>query len=74
MLVARVRHILPAKMVNFGAVVGCGNRSDRKKKSFYRLPAVITAQGKETEELSEKRRRSWLAGIRRIRKDINVSS
>ena len=60
-------------MMNFCAVVGCGNRSNREKeKSFYRLPAVITAQGKETEQLSDKRRQSWLAAIRR--KDIKVSS
>ena len=54
------------KMVKFCAVVGCGNRSNRDKdKSFYRLPAVVTNQGAHTEELSDKRRRSWLAAIRR---------
>ena len=54
------------KMVNFCAVVGCSSRSNRdKEKSFYRLPAVITNQGKQTQELSERIRRSWLAAIRR---------
>ena len=39
-------------MVNFCAIIGCGNRSDRDKEvSFYRLPAHITHQGKGTEEL-----------------------
>ena len=61
------------KMVNFCAVVGCSSRSNRdKEKSFYRLPAVITNQGKQTQELSERRRRSWLAAIRR--KDIKSES
>lgn len=53
-------------MVNFCAVVGCANRADRNKdKSFYRLPAIITHQGEKTKELSESRRRGWLAAIRR---------
>ena len=61
---AQVRHVSLAKMVNFSAVVGCENRSNREKeKGFYRLPNVITGQGKETEELSEKRWRIWLASI-----------
>ena len=34
------------KMVNFCAVIGCGNRWNRDKgKSFYRLPSIITSQG-----------------------------
>ena len=57
------------KMVNFCAVIGCGNRWNRDKgKSFYRLPAIITSQGVQTQTLSEKRRVGWLAAIRR--KDI----
>ena len=39
---------------------------------MHRLPAVITGQGKETEELSKKRRQSWLAVKRR--KDIKLGS
>ena len=53
-------------MVNFCAVVGCGNRSDREKEiSFYRLPAVIFHQGEKTRELSQKRRDVWLTRIHR---------
>ena len=40
------------------AIVGCGNRSVRDRgKSFYRLPAIISNQGTQTE--------AWLAKIRR---------
>ena len=53
-------------MVNFCAVVGCDNRSDREKEiSFYRLPAVIFHQGDKTLELSQKRRDLWLTRIHR---------
>lgn len=53
-------------MVNFCAVVGCTNRSNREKsKSFYRLPAVVKNQGKETHVLSAKRRAVWLSRLRR---------
>ena len=53
-------------MVNFCAVVGCGNRSDRDKGiKFFRLPFVITHQGKQTHDLSKKRRELWLAWIHR---------
>ena len=53
-------------MVNFCAVIGCGKRANRDKDtSFYRLPAIITHQGEQTRQLSEKRRREWLAAIRR---------
>lgn len=55
-----------SRMVNFCAVVGCGNRADRNKdKSFYRLPAIITHQGEKTKEMSENRRRGWIAALRR---------
>ena len=44
-------------MVNFCAILGCDNHSDRDKGvSFYRLPAEITHQGEKTQELSNKRR------------------
>ena len=43
-------------MVNFCAIYGCSNRSNREtNKSFYRLPAVIRNQGERTEELSLRR-------------------
>ena len=51
------------------AVFGCGNRSGRDKGiKFFRLPSVLTNQGRETECLSEKRRDTWLVRINR--KDI----
>ena len=49
-------------MVNFCAIVGCTNRGMRDKKSFYHLPAIILKEGEKTRELSENRRRCWLAG------------
>ena len=53
-------------MVNFCAVIGCGKRADRDKgTSFYRLPSIITHQGEQTRQLSERRRREWLSAIRR---------
>ena len=53
-------------MVNFCAIVGCVNRAGRDKdKSFYRLPAIIKNQGAQMEQLSKRRLRNWLAGIRR---------
>ena len=53
-------------MVNFCAVVGCGKRGDRDKGTiFFRLPTVIKHQGEQTRLLSERRRREWLAAIRR---------
>ena len=51
-------------MVNFCAVVGCGNRSDRDEGTrFFRLPSVITHQGEKTHDLSKNRRDLWLARI-----------
>ena len=51
-------------MVNFCAIVGCANRAGRDKdKSFYHLPAIIKNQGAQTEQLSERRLRNWLAAI-----------
>ncbi|XP_068166667.1 THAP domain-containing protein 1-like [Antennarius striatus] len=52
-------------MVNSCAVFGCTNRSTRDRKSYYVLPSVITNQGDQTKELSEKRRRQWIANLRR---------
>ena len=51
------------KTVNFFAVIGCGRRGDRDNDtSFYCLPSIISHQGAQT---SERRRREWLAAIRR---------
>ena len=60
-------------MVNFCAVVGCGNRANREKtRSFYRLPAIVTGKGEALRELTERRRRAWLVAINR--KDIKESN
>ncbi|XP_014678815.1 PREDICTED: uncharacterized protein LOC106818641 [Priapulus caudatus] len=59
-------------MVNFCAIYRCGSRGDRDKKSFYRLPAVITGQCEKTLELSQKRRAKWLANVSRSIKTSNL--
>ena len=53
-------------MVNFCAVVGC---SQSGVKGFFRIPAVPSHLGVQTEELSSKRRKQWLANIART--DLN---
>ncbi|XP_060604759.1 uncharacterized protein LOC132757489 [Ruditapes philippinarum] len=51
-------------MVNYCRVLGWHNRSDRDNdKHYYRLPEVVTREGKKTRELSEERRRLWLANL-----------
>ena len=53
-------------MVNFCAVFGCSNRSNREKdRNFYRLPAIITRPNDKKQVLSRERRATWLARIRR---------
>ncbi|XP_078382409.1 uncharacterized protein LOC144665109, partial [Oculina patagonica] len=53
-------------MVNFCAVFGCSNRSNRDKdRSYYRLPALITRSNERKQALSRERRATWLARIRR---------
>ena len=60
-------------MVNFCAIVGCGNRGIRDAtKSFCRLPAVILVQGDATFDLSKRRREKWLSRIARV--DIKDSN
>ena len=60
-------------MVNFCAVIGCSNRGDKdRNKSFYRLPGIIKHQGPETECLTSRRQREWLAVINRS--DIKTSN
>lgn len=53
-------------MGKFCCVVGCGKRSERDKDvSFFKVPSIISHQGKQTLEISKKRREKWLANIRR---------
>ncbi|XP_048242469.1 uncharacterized protein LOC125374841 [Haliotis rufescens] len=41
------------------------NRANRDKKSFFRFPAVINNSDEITRDLSQKRRRLWLAAVNR---------
>ena len=60
-------------MVNFCAVFGCSNRSNREtNKSFYRLPKEVKNQGEDGRILSKLRRDKWLSAINR--KDLNPES
>ena len=60
-------------MVKFCAVYDCSNRSDREKtKSYYRIPQVVTKQGKEALKLSTERRGKWINAINR--KDLDEKS
>ena len=53
--------------------VGCGEKTGRKRSEkreedqkglkFFRVPAVITHQGEQTELLSAERRRKWISDI-----------
>ncbi|XP_033096591.1 uncharacterized protein LOC117100866 [Anneissia japonica] len=55
------------------AIIGCSKRYGRDKLyRFYRLPSVVTREGKEHEELTRKRQRKWLENI--SRSDIKTSS
>nr|XP_047146385.1 uncharacterized protein LOC124819165 [Hydra vulgaris] len=54
-------------MVNFCAVFGCSNRSNREKgKSFFRLPKVVCNQGDDGKILSKERREKWINAINRV--------
>ncbi|XP_071371645.1 uncharacterized protein [Centroberyx affinis] len=58
-------------MPNFCAVVGCSNRSGKGlKKSFYRIPSIVSHQGEKTRLLTIKRRAGWLQALRR--KNLNL--
>ena len=53
-------------LVNFCAVYGCSNRSNREKdRSYFRLPAIITRPNDEKQALTTESRVTWLARIRR---------
>ena len=53
-------------MVNFCAVFGCSNRSNREKdKSYFRIPAIVTRSNAKKQALSIERRATWLSRIRR---------
>ena len=53
-------------MVNFCAVLGCSNRSNREKdKGYYRIPAIVSRSKPKKQALSVERRATWLARLRR---------
>ena len=53
-------------MVNFCALLGCSNRSNRvKDKGYYRIPAIVSRSKPKKQALSVERRATWLARIRR---------
>ena len=47
------------------SVVVCSKRSGRDNVKFFRIPAVITHRSEQERELSERRRREFLAAIDR---------
>ncbi|XP_065639959.1 uncharacterized protein LOC136072629 [Hydra vulgaris] len=54
-------------MVNFCAVFGCSNRSNREKgKPFFRLPKVACNQGDDGKILSKERRQKWINATNRV--------
>ena len=58
-------------IVNFCAVFGCSNRSNREKdRSYYLLQALITRSNEKKQASSRKRRATWLARIRRSEKIV----
>lgn len=45
-------------------VIGdCGTKGGRDKVGFYLVPAIITNQGEEFEELTQERRTLWISAI-----------
>ena len=58
-------------MVRYCSVFGCNNK-DKKGSGlrFYRLPRDVSNSDAATLELSQRRRREWLAAI--CRKDMNM--
>ncbi|XP_055004626.1 uncharacterized protein LOC129407470 isoform X2 [Boleophthalmus pectinirostris] len=52
-------------MPMFCVVYGCANRSNREKgKRFFRVPKVVVHRGQKWENLTERRRKMWIANLR----------
>ena len=61
-------------MVNFCAVYGCSNRSNREKdKSFFRIPKVPVNCDDLTRNLSTERRHLWITRINRKNAELSGS-
>ena len=50
----------------------CGTKSGRDKVVFHSVPAIITNQGGEFEELTRERRNLWISAIDRV--DLKAKS
>jgi len=45
-------------------VVGCSSKSGKHKGlGFFRIPKIITNQGKESEELATRKRNEWISAV-----------
>ena len=45
-------------------VVGCSSKSGKQKGlGFFRMPKIITNQGKESEELATRKRNEWISAV-----------
>ena len=45
-------------------VVGCSSKSGKHKGlGFFRIPTIITNQGKESEELTTRKRNEWISAV-----------
>ena len=47
----------------FRIIGDCGTKGGRDKVGFYLVPAIITNQGEEFEELTQERRTLWISAI-----------
>ena len=48
------------------AMIDCGRKTGKGKAvATFRIPAIITHQGNETEELTRERRMRWISAISR---------
>lgn len=52
-------------MPNFCGVVNCGNRANRDRKSFYRLPGIPKRASEARLKLFTERRKKWIAALKR---------
>ncbi|GFS13209.1 hypothetical protein ElyMa_001391600 [Elysia marginata] len=54
-------------MPNICCIVRCSNNRDKEKSSgYFRVPSVITNQGRATEELAKKKRAVWVKAINKV--------
>ena len=56
----------------FRIIGDCGTKGGRDKVGFYLVPAIITNQGLEVEELTRERRTLWISAIDHV--DLKAKS